>query len=1190
MILQSIEIQGFKSFADKTVLKFGKGITAVVGPNGSGKSNISDAVRWVLGEQSTKTLRGHKMEDVIFDGTAARRPQGFAEVTLTIDNTDRSLNFDNDTVAITRRYYRSGESEYQINKATVLLKNINELFMDTGLGRDGYSMIGQGKIDAIVSTKSTERRDIFEEAAGISRYRYRKQEAQRRLEKAEDNLLRLRDIMAELESRVGPLAEQSKKAEEFLLYSEEKKNVEIGLWLHTLSQAGDLLRAQEDKIALAESQYADLERELRRMDAETASMTEAGNDLAVRMDEARRQIAALEAEAAQKDGEANLLENNMLHNNETVGRVKAELEGLTTSDAADVAAVAAKEAEIAAKEVALVETRKKLEEQNTQLQNLMSSSEGYSRQIEELALKLNTMASAISDHRVAKVTAESSVSEIESRRETVGQQMEQAKAQLEKLEEEAKALCADRVQAEETITGFQNTISGYQMRLKSRQVDAETLRSRLEQIRLDAGEKERRAGILRELEQNMEGFSGAVKAVMQAAGSGSLRGIHGPVSRLLSVEKQYATAVEIALGSRMQNIIVDSEGDAKRAIQLLKQQRAGRATFLPIPNIQPRLLRESGFQDMDGFVAVASDLVQCDEKYRNIFDNLLGLTVVAEDLDTATLIAKTYRYHFQVVTLDGQVVNAGGSLTGGSLGKNAGLLSRASEIQHLEQEAAALRDKLNAENEAFRQATEALAVVEADLVNTQSELTTASEDLVRIRGEERRISQQQAAAELSVAQLTQEADSAEARIAQLRSTAQAESAEMERLEAQAAAAQSKMEEATGGRDTLAGQREILSTAVTNRKLEISLLEKDQETAKLAIAQLKTNAGGRARQAEALRAEIVRLQESNAQLALDVEKTRAAAADLRLRAKETEQTISDLSAQRVQAEKQQTDLRQQEKESLENKEKLSGEIARLTERKAAMLKEHDDIIAKLFDEYGMTRTEAEASGISVEDPQLAKRRLDELKSKIKRLGTVNVAAIEEYKEVGARYEFMSGQIADVEQAREELHKLIHDLTGQMKQKFLEGFTQVAKNFSSTFVDLFGGGKAELQLSDPDNVLESGIEIIAQPPGKKVSSIELMSGGEKALIALSIYFAIMKVNPPPFCLLDEVESALDDVNVDRFAEYLVRMGDRTQFICITHRRGTMEEADMLYGVTMQEKGVSRLLELNVSQLAKTLAIPQ
>ncbi|MCQ2449841.1 MAG: chromosome segregation protein SMC, partial [Clostridia bacterium] len=681
MLLSSIQVQGFKSFADKTTLKFGRGITAVVGPNGSGKSNISDAVRWVLGEQSTKSLRGQSMEDVIFGGTEARRPHGFCEVTLNIDNSDRTLNFDNDSVAVTRRYYRSHESEYLINNVTVRLKDVHELFMDTGLGRDGYSMIGQGRIDSIIRTRSDERRDIFEEAAGISKYRYRKEDAERKLSAAEDNLLRLKDIMDELEARVGPLEIQSQKAEKFLKLAEEKEQLEIGLWLYTLNNSKDALRAQESKIAIAQQRYREIDEALSDFDTKTEENTAEFARLTGEIENQRALIAANNEEIVKIGGTISVFENDIHHNDESIERLKNESASLGNSDAAAREQIEANRRIAGEKQDANAALEQKLAGLEADLSNLLIDSEQISRQIEEMVLQLNTLSAESADRRVELVTANTSIEEILSRGGVLSELIEKNKADSAALQadfDETKMLF-DSI--EENIIGYQNSIKGYELRANSRREAVDDLRQKCEEIHLDIESKKRRIQLLSELENSMEGFSGAVKRVTAEAEKGLLRGIHGPISKLISTDKEYTVAIETALGNAIQNIVVETEGDAKRAIQYLKNNKAGRATFLPISSIQSRPFKETDFDSVYGYVGIASDLVKTEAKYTEIIKYLLAGTVVTEDIDSAVTLAKKYNYRVKVVSLDGQVINPGGSLTGGSLVKQAGLLSRGADIK-----------------------------------------------------------------------------------------------------------------------------------------------------------------------------------------------------------------------------------------------------------------------------------------------------------------------------------------------------------------------------------------------------------------------------------------------------------------------------------------------------------------------------
>ena len=645
MLLSSIQIQGFKSFADKTVLKFGRGITAVVGPNGSGKSNISDAVRWVLGEQSTKSLRGQSMEDVIFGGTDTRRPHGFCEVTLNIDNADRTLNFDNDFVSITRRFYRSHESEYLINNVSVRLKDVHELFMDTGLGRDGYSMVGQGKIDTIISTKSDERRDIFEEASGISKYRYRKTEAERKLTAAEDNLLRLKDILDELESRVGPLEEQSKKAEKFLTLAEEKKQLEIGLWLYTLNNSKDALRAHESKIATAQMQYKEIEEALNEFDSKSEQNTAQFTFITSQIENLRQRIAISNEEIVKFEGEISVLNNDISHNNETIERLNTEQLSLEETDVAARLDIENKR-NLALEKQGLIETlNNNLSDLETKLNNLLSDSESISRKIEDQIKTLNSLSVKTSDLRVEMTTSNTSIEEINSRRGIIEEELKQNESEKQILSNDFYETKELLDKTEDSILSLQNSIKGYELRLNNRNEELKELTDKSNQLHLDIEEKRRRVQILTELENSMEGFSHAVKKVCAEAEKGIIRGVHGPLSKLISVDKKYSVAIETALGNAIQNVVVETEADAKRAMNYLKTNNAGRATFMPISSTTARDFKENGFDDIFGFVGIASDLVNVDSKYETIIKHLLAGTVVTEDIDSANTLAKKYNYH-----------------------------------------------------------------------------------------------------------------------------------------------------------------------------------------------------------------------------------------------------------------------------------------------------------------------------------------------------------------------------------------------------------------------------------------------------------------------------------------------------------------------------------------------------------------
>lgn len=1188
MVLTSIVIQGFKSFADKTVLKFGRGITAVVGPNGSGKSNISDAVRWVLGEQSTKNLRGQSMEDVIFGGTNLRRPHGYCEVTLNIDNSDRSLNFDNDSVSVTRRFYRSHESEYIINGVSVRLKDINELFMDTGLGRDGYSMIGQGKIDSIISSKSQERRDIFEEASGISKYRYRKTEAERKLSLAEDNLLRLKDILDELESRVGPLKEQSEKAEKFLELSDEKKKYEIGIWIHMLENSKDAIRNHQNKIDLAQLNYDEINGKLEAFDRQNEENSRRFAELNAEIENEYEEIARKNEELTRADGEVSVIENELLHKNESLEHLEEEISELKKSDEEARIDIAEKLKQADEKKAEAESLNAELLKLESEISVLLSDSENISREIEELVKQSNVLAVKTADIRVTMLTADSSVKEIKERKDNLNSVIEAKNNELKALQENLAESDSALSEINDSIVSCQNALNGYELKLKTKVDKAQKLKEDCESLRLDIESKKRRIQILKDLENSMEGFSNSVKTVMAESKKGLLKGVNGTVSSIIGVDKKYAVAIETALGATIQHIVVDTEADAKRAIEHLKSTGSGRATFLPVSSVKSREFKETGFENMYGYIGLAPDLITSDAKYSEIIKYLLGNTVVCEDLDSAAAISKKFSYRFKTVSLDGQVVNAGGSFTGGSLIKNSGILSRAGDIERYTADVEKLNTKLLETEKNYESAKSELAIVEADIADAKAVLLTSNEDKIRFTSEILHIKENIDTIKKDIASLEAEKTDGDAKIKEFELVSVAAAKELTDIEVLKSKVQTQIDEKSGGRDDLAAKREEFSSKITAVKLDIASVLKDADVLLGFAKSLEETINDRENRAKMLDSQvelvtlsIADLKEKIASSGLDKEKKNS---EILLHRKK----IEELSAQREETEKNGVILRNSEKERMAEREKIGGELARLSERKEVMLAEYDNIIKQLYDEYQLTRAEAEKIAIVIDNFAEAKRKLAEIKSGIRSLGNVNVAAIEEYKEVYERYQFLNEQLNDVEKSRAELHRLINQLTVQMKELFTDGLAKINENFSKTFKELFGGGTAGISLSDPENVLESGIDINVNLPGKTVPSLDGLSGGEKALIALAIYFAIMRVNAPPFCFLDEVDTALDDINVERFAEYMRRPDFSTQFICVTHRRGTMEAADMLYGVTMQEKGVTKLLELNVAELEKKLEL--
>lgn len=1054
MRLKSLEVQGFKTFPDKTKLSFEQGITSVVGPNGSGKSNISDAIRWVLGEQSPKSLRCSKMEDVVFNGTDKRKRQGYAEVTLNIDNTDRFLDFNGDDIAVTRRYYRSGESEYLINKASVRLKDINELFMDTGLGRDGYSMIGQGKIDSIVSSKSEERREIFEEAAGISRYRYRKIEAERKLKNTEDNLLRLRDIVTELEERVEPLRKQSEKAQQFLTYSEEKRGLEIALWLLTLDKSQISIKEQEEKISIARTQYNEAEQALINIQQESEEIYSKNGILSAEIENIRNEISQKETEISQKKSLIYVAENDILHSNENIDRINNEIVQAEQSADSLENAILEKQNRIAVLDSEIIEKQKKYSEVSEKLNiiNLDSSKSGDL--LQEVTAELSMLTSQSADARVIDMTSESTIAELSARINTLETAKSEKTAQITELEEIFKAYNEDLAETDNQINSLKNSIDGLQLKLSSKEKKRNEYKSESEKLSLDVKEHLRKISFLENLERNLEGFSKSVKVVVNASKNGKLHGVCGPVSRVVSVPSKYGVAIETALGAAMQNIVVNTDEDAKQAIRYLKSTDGGRATFLPLNTIKTRELRENGLDDCYGFVGVASELCSCEEKYVNILGSLLGKIVIAEDLNSATAIAKKYLYRFKVVTLDGQVVNAGGSLTGGSLNRNTGLLSRASEIEQLKNLTADLQNKEKSVQNLCEQVNREYSSIEAELLGARADLSNKQQESVRLQAEKRACENELNNAKIVIDNSKNEIKDCETRIAKLKESGAQAKKQLAELNYKIAKAEEKVNSVTGNRAELTQKREELTTLLQNIRLEIVTAQKDIDALNSEIVFAQNRGSDHKEKKTDLLNQIDTIKNTIAETQKRIESLNGEIIAFENEQRAMYNKIEEINNQKDTFEKRNAQIRSFERDKNAEREISGRELARLEERKINLQKQYDDIISKLWEEYELTKREAEENAIEIEDSVKANKRLNELKQKIKGLGNVNVSAIEEYKEVSERYEFMSKQVNDVEKSKKEIERLINDLTKQMKEVFVESFDQINKNFTYTFKELFG----------------------------------------------------------------------------------------------------------------------------------------
>ena len=1184
MKLKAVEMQGFKSFPDRTKLTFDDGITVIVGPNGSGKSNISDAIKWVFGEQSVKSLRGAKMEDVIFGGSVSRKPTGFAWVSLFIDNTDRSIEIDSDEVVITRRLYRSGESEYRINNNPVRLRDINETFMDTGLGRDGYSVIEQGKIAEIVSAKSTQRREIFEEAAGISKFRYRKTEAERKLQQAEDNLVRLRDIMGELEDRVGPLKAQSEKAKQYLVLAEEKRSLEISLWLEQLAKLGRQLAELEDKTLLAANDKTTAQKRLDEIEREIEEIQKKTQDANLYIEHKRGRIKEYEDAISQAKVDTAVMQNNIEHNDAAIAQLKKELgdSELSAGETEEKLTMLRGGYETCKKEAE--ELRRTLEASQKALEEKRQEEHRLTAEQGALMLQKEELQGQIHKAELSAETAGTLADETVIRLEALRGQAKDKDEHLNRLREELTGHRTFADELRERLQSLQNSKNGYLYKLKSRSDKQAELESRQRNCEKLAGEKLQRAQVLSDLEKNYESFNNSVKFVMKQAGAGALRGIIGPVSSLIKTENRYATAVEIALGAAIQNIVVQDEGAAKRAIMHLKEKGAGRATFLPLTNIRSNPIKENDMAARGGYVGLASELVQCDDRYREVVASLLGRTVVTEDIDAATAIAKAYGYRYRAVTLDGQVVNAGGSLTGGSVNKNASILSRRGEIDALTAEAkkySGQAEELEAQLTELRRETD---TIQATVDGIEAEEKTAREDLISAETLVKRLAANVEEAERLNEQALREYDELTARVEQLRRQKISGgelvvklTEEVERLTKLAA-------EGIAAHEALAAELSTAAEAVTALQMEDITRQKDCEAARLAIEQMENQQrGGEAALAE-LRQRQEHLIAENAAIMAEIEEINAGAQSGSSEIETLRRDIKEADEQRDRLEARRNILNRESSDVISKREAAANELIRLQEKSADMQDQQNNISTKMWEEYELTRSEAAEKAIVLEDIPAAQKRLSELRGRIRGLGAVNVAAIEEYEEVSGRYRFMKEQIDDAENAKKELTKLITELSAQMSAIFTERFAGINRHFGEIFRELFGGGHAELRLTDATDPLETGIEIIVQPPGKIIKNLSALSGGEQAFVAICIYFAILRVNPAPFVLIDEIEAALDDVNVGKFAAYLHRMTDHTQFISITHRRGTMEQGDVLYGVTMEEEGISKLLRLDVTEMEK------
>ena len=1190
MYLKSLELQGFKSFPDKTLIRFGDDITAIVGPNGSGKSNISDAILWVMGEQSSKTLRGAKMEDVIFGGTQKRPAVGFAEATLTLDNTDRALAYDADEVMVTRRYYRSGDGEYYINRQSARLRDINELFMDTGLGKEGYSNIGQGRIDEILALKSGDRREIFEEAAGISKYRHRKEETERQLERTEDNLLRIGDKVSELELQVEPLREQSEKAKQYLAMKEELQGVEVTVWLDTLEKLSAAAKKAEEDYASAAFVLQQAHDDLDEMYRQAETLGEALREKDGQLEAVRQNMSMLQGTHQQLDGQIAVLRGNVQNNTANISRIREELQGQEDRSGGIDTQIRQTGERIDEIGTLLREKDGALDALGRKLAAMTASSEGLTRQFLELRGKESSLSAGLAGREADVKGLETAIAQTEERLSVLSQDLAAGQARQAEAQKNLDNCLTEWKTAAEAVTAANNTIAGYTLRQESRRKRQAAAEEKLSELNTRLNSVSAKAKVYRAMERDFESYQKSVRLVMQEAGRGALRGIHGPVSRLIRTDDPYTVAIEIALGAAMQQIVVSSEADGKAAIAYLKRTGGGRATFLPLTGIQGRELQENGLEDCRGFVAVASRLVSCEDRYRAVVDNLLGRTVIVRDLDAAIAMSKKYHSRFKIVTLDGQVMNPGGSMTGGSVNKEAGILSKSNELEKLTREEKQLQEEVLAAGAEAGEAKRLAEEVTFQLTGAQEQLREAQDQVLRLEGTRKQH-------EILLSAITDARESAQREYDSLR---ERDKTDRERLAVQTGKIQSETRELSevraklltleGSQTEAAQKANTITEEMTARKTEKAALEAEQSTAQAHmedLRQLRTAMEGDREKKLAL---IEVMEADSRRLEGEMEALSQRQKENDAEAQKCAQRLQSMMTDRskTEADKTRTEREAQEK----NKDILNMERASalLEQKKVTTAMEERQIVDKLWDSYGLTPGTAAEKRVELESTAAGNRRIAELKRKIGALGTPNLGAIEEYARVNERYTYLASQRDDVLTSKRELESIIRDITKEMTTIFVEEFGKINHYFGQVFEEMFGGGKGALVLEDPENPLSCGIEIRVQPPGKQLKTITLLSGGEKAFVATALYFAILKVRPTPFCLLDEIDAALDDRNVERFAGYLHNLSKKTQFIVITHRRGTMEASDVLYGVTMQEQGVSKLLRLDLNQMSEMLGIAE
>lgn len=1177
MYLKSIKMQGFKSFADKIDLEFGQGITAIVGPNGSGKSNVSDAIRWVLGEQSAKSLRGSKMEDVIFAGTQKRSPLGFAQVTITLDNSDEMFNVDQKELRVTRRVTRSGDSDYYINDAPCRLKDVHELFMDTGLGKEGYSVIGQGKIDQILSSKADERRHIFEEASGITKYKYRKQESEKKLLQTEENLIRIKDILVNLEERVEPLRIQSEKARKFLDLREVLKVLDINIAIRNIDRQKQNLEDAKKKFTDTYNQLGDEKLRLDLISEQISAKTDQLSEVNEEINQLKEQSFALEKENENIRGKIEILKNDIKNNSENALRWRADADIIEEKiNLADVS-IKNNEADIKASEERKEQLEAKLAQCDKQI-------EDYEQQISEKTARADKFKSEIVDmlSEISALKAKISGLELlcknfDERKAALDDELKEkteakAKSQTE-LDEVNKKLSDNSKEKEKFLSDMEKLKKEYFAAREELEKSKEMQNAKVTEL----NGKLSRIALLKDLEKGMDGYSKGVKNVLAA----NVRGVHGLVSKLLTVEDKYVTAIEIALGNMIQNIVVEDEDCAKACIETLKSSKGGRATFLPVSSVKGDIIKNPP-KGEKGYIGIAHELLSYDDKYGDIFASLLGRCVVVDNIDNAVNMANKNGYKFKIVTLDGQLINAGGSITGGSFNKNQSLLGRSKEIERLTAETEKLQEIVDDNDEFIAELKHNIDGMADTKASLEEKINSCERDRVRLEAQCGNISRIIDELKRAISIITNENGD----ILKSISDVEAESKALtEKIASNESAIKSHRESAdkfTYMAEQIAGERDAFQESILSDRISLNTVDKDIEAAHAAIYSMSANKNSLGMELSAKRNDVANISAINEKLESDIKNHEGNIVTNCEIMQEIANKISDTQKGYENDANKLKSIQNSLKEQNETIYLLQQEAARLEAKSSKIEADMEHVINKLWDDYELTYNASLEYKKADFDMNEAQREASSLRGQIKGLGNINVDAIEEYKEVKEKFDFLSTQKADLDETKTKLEDIIKEMQTVMIDKFVESFNIIKERFDSVFHELFGGGAGRLTLTDPDNVLESGIEIEVQPPGKKLQNMMMLSGGEKALSAIALLFAVLEVRPTPFCILDEVEAALDDSNVYRFADYIGRYSKKTQFIVVTHRRGTMESADIMYGITMQEKGVSKLLKLKFEDL--------